>query len=264
MKHIGLFAIILLLLAACDPNDGDLIVPTVADIDSLATAVVLTENAPPAGFSTVSFPNVDANLELLSGWRAEVNFEFDGVFSQTTRTAEVRTSATITYNQLASARHVVAEIIDLNDAETVTQLEGVRLGPDTFLVRDGTCLSNAGDDADTLADLQAGDIVGGVLSANNTIDRGIINAETVWRYDFVLEDLTLPTIRLDANSRVLDFRREMWVAPEHNAVIRYFVTMEVENARLVGSELPVTGTVIIRYNLFDIGVEPNINVPFGC
>lgn len=260
-----LFLILLIVsVSACQPDTTDLPVPTVANIDALATAVVLTENAPPAGFSNVSFPRIDDNLDLLSGWRAELTFEFDGVFSQTTRSANVRTDATIIYNQLGSARRVVAEIVDLDTPDTVTQLEGVRLGPDTFLVRDGTCLTNAGDDANVLADLRAGDVIGGMLRADNTIDRAIINGEAVWRYDFVLEDLTLPALQLDANSRVLDFRREMWLAPEHNAVIRYFVTMEVENARLVQSELPVTGTVIIRYNLYDIGVVPNINVPFGC
>ena len=264
MKYWLPILVCLISLTACQPDDGELVMPTLANPDALGTAIILTQYAPPEGFSTVSFPKVDDNLTRLSGWRSEVTFEFNGVFAQTTRTAYVRNTANIYYNQVGSARRVVAEFVDLDDPETVTELEGVRLGPDAFLVRDGTCLTNAGDDADTLSNLSAGDLIGGVFQADNTIDTGIINGETVWRYDFLLENISLPTMRFDANTRVLDFRREMWVAPEHNAVIRYFITMEVENARLIQSELPVTGTVIVRYNLYDIGVVPNINVPYGC
>jgi hypothetical protein len=57
---------------------------------------------------------------------------------------------------------------------------------------------------------------------------------------------------------------EIWVAPEHNVVVRFYVTLNVQNAIVFDRQLPVTGQVIIRYDLFDIGVVPNISIPFGC
>jgi hypothetical protein len=42
------------------------------------------------------------------------------------------------------------------------------------------------------------------------------------------------------------------------------VTMEVEDVIVFASPLPVSGTLIIRYDVTDIGDIPSINVPFGC
>jgi hypothetical protein len=57
---------------------------------------------------------------------------------------------------------------------------------------------------------------------------------------------------------------EIWVAPQHNVVVRFYVTLNVQNVYLFDRQLPVTGQVIIRYDLYDIGVPQNISVPFGC
>ena len=48
------------------------------------------------------------------------------------------------------------------------------------------------------------------------------------------------------------------------AVVRFYVNLDVENAFIFDRQLPVTGQVILRYDLYDIGVVPNITVPFGC
>lgn len=255
----------LIVLSACQPAADTLVVPTLANPDAVATGFVLTENAPPAGFDTVSFPRIDDQLTRLPGWRYEMTFRFDGVFARTSRTVTTRTQATVSYNQLGSARRVVARIDnDLESASDPVQLEGVRLGPDAFLVRDEVCLQNAGDDANLLADLSAGDVLGGVAQARPLAQIETINGERVWRYDVTPEHLILPTVTFTDESRLLELRHDFWVAPAHNAVVRFYITAEVENVQLTQSPLPVTGTLILRYDLYDIGDVPNINVPFGC
>ncbi len=265
MKRLIATLFSLLLASACGQDAEPQPLPTRADPAAVATSLVLTENAPPEGFATVSFPRIDANLGNLSGWRAEMIFAFNGVFARTTREAAVQTRATVTYNQIGSARRVIAEIDnDLEAPGDAVRSEGVRLGPDVFLVRDGNCILNAAEDAELLADLSAGDLLGGVQRASSAAEIATINGERVWRYDFTEENLLLPNVGFREDSVILELRRELWVAPEHNAVIRFYVTMEVENVSIFGSTLPVSGTVLLRYDLHEIGSLPNITVPFGC
>lgn len=259
---------LLLTLAACQergrtPQDFPTRVPSV---DALATAQVLTQNAPPEGFrESVAFPQIDANLPLLSAWHYEVLLQFDGVFAQTPRRAEAFTRASVWYRQLGNHRRVLLESGgDLVEGEGITALEGVRLGDDTFLVRDGLCLPAA--DASAAADLRAGDLIGGVRVALPAGVRATINGEAVWRYDFTVDDLLLPQVRLGDNGRITAMSGELWIAPEHNAVVRYYVNLDVENVVLTLFEdaLPVSGQLILRYDLFEVGTDPNITQPFGC
>jgi hypothetical protein len=256
--------LLLLFIAACRPQET--VIPTVANPEAVATGFVLTENAPPAGFDTISFPRIDANLEELPGWRYEMEFEFIGRFARTPREANALTQATVWYQQLSSSRRVIARIQqDLQGESEPIRFEGVRLGPDTFLVRDGTCLTNAGEDAALVADLSAGDVLGGVQTATTASQKQVINGQQVWRYNFELDALVLPrSVTFADDSRILSLVSELWVAPEHNVVVRYYVTMEVENVIAFESPLPVSGSLIMRYDLYDIGVVPNINIPFGC
>lgn len=255
---------LLTLLTACGTR-APAALPTAIDIDSFATAVVLTENAPPPGFDLVAFPRIDDNLDNLPGWHYRTEVFFKGVFARTTRETSAHTVAEIWYEQVGNARRVVATIeSDMQNQPDPITYEAVRLGPDTFLVRDGVCLSNAGDDADLIADLGAGNLVGGVNRAETAVQRARINGEAVWRYSFGPDSLLLPSIALGADSRYELVNGELWVAPDHNVVVRYYVTLEIENATLFGGPLPVTGTVNMRYDLYDVGTTPNISVPFGC
>jgi hypothetical protein len=227
--------------------------------------VVLTENAPPLGFSSIAVPVMDSGLNNLSGWHYEVLLEFDGVFAGTPRRTAARTKADVWFNQLGTARRVVLETSgDLLGQETPGEIEAVRLGNDYFLVRDDTCLTNANSDAEAAANLSVGSLIGGVNRASVLGQKAVINGENAWLYGFNIEDMITPNIRFGDNARVLDIQGEFWYSPEHQAVIRYYLNMEIENTNLFGSPLPVTGTLIIRYDLFDIGIVPNINVPFGC
>jgi hypothetical protein len=262
-----LLILLVFMLAACNGRRGQRLedLPTPASIDALATAQVMTQNAPPPGFrESVSFPQVDAGLTELPGWRYLVQLEFDGVFARTPRQTTATASAEVWFNQVGSARRVVVQTSgELIGQTEDTVYEAVRLGPDAFLVRDGVCLDGAVEDAQAAADLRAGTLVGGVEHATPTGVRATLNGEEAWQYTFNPEDLNLPSIRLDNDGR-MSATGELWVAPEHNVVVRFYVNLEVENAFIFDRQLPVSGQVLLRYDLFDIGIVPNIAVPFGC
>jgi hypothetical protein len=256
---------LLLLLAACSGRRGQQLsdIPTLASPSDAATAQYMTQNAPPAGYrEEIVFPEIDAQLPNLPGWRYVVTLEFDGIFTRTPRETSASARAEVWFNQLASARRVVVDTSgELIGQEEDNKFEAVRLGPDAFLVRDNVC--NTGADAETAADLRAGLLVGGVNRAVPTGMRATLNSQEAWQYRFDIADLNLPSIRLDDNG-TLDATGEIWVAPEYNVVVRFYVNLEVENAFIFDRELPVTGQVILRYDLYDIGDVPNIAIPFGC
>jgi hypothetical protein len=57
---------------------------------------------------------------------------------------------------------------------------------------------------------------------------------------------------------------ELWIAPQQRVVVRYYLNLTVNNAILFDRQLPVSGTVLLRYDLYDVGTPFNISVPFGC
>ncbi|MFN8375861.1 MAG: hypothetical protein U0694_23685 [Anaerolineae bacterium] len=261
----------LLFLAACDRGSitDPSQLPTAVDPETAPTEFFLTQNAPPSGFSSVSFPQIDANLNLLAGWRYEVTLAFNGVFASTPRETSAEASAQVWFNQLGSARRVLLQTTgELIGQEEDTAFEAVRLGPDAFLVRSGVCLTNAGDDAAAAADLSAGGLIGGVTNAQPTGIHAIINGNLgmeSWQYGFSNADLVLPAIHTaEGGSIAMATQGEIWVAPSQNVVVRFYVTLNVENAIIFDRQLPVTGQVIIRYDLFEMGVAQNISMPFGC
>lgn len=262
-----LWLVVMMLAVACTGRRGQQIgdIPTLIPLDIAPTVFLLTENAPPPGFrETVSFPEVDVGLNQLLGWRYLVTLQFDGIFARTPRETSATARAEVWYNQLGSARRVEVDTSgELIGQEEDARFEAVRMGPDAFLVRDNTCLSNAGEDAETAADLRAGFLVGGVTSAVPTGRHAIINGQEVWEYRVSNENLNLPAIRLDEDG-TLNATGELWIAPEYNVVVRFYVNLDVENAFIFDRQLPVTGQVLLRYDLFDIGEATNITVPFGC
>jgi hypothetical protein len=102
-----------------------------------------------------------------------------------------------------------------------------------------------------------------VNSAVPTGRRAVINGQESWEYAFFPHDLNLPSVRLGEDGQVSG-QGELWVAPEHDTVIRFYVNLDVTDAYIFDRTLPVTGQVLLRYDLYDIGVVPNISVPFGC
>jgi len=264
MPYRCVLLVFILIFAGCRSREP-FVIPTLSNPQAAATSIVQTQNAPPPGFDSIAFPEIDANLTALPGWRYEMSMRFDGVFARTPRQTSANANAEVSYNQLASARRVVADLdIAFNEDGQGRQYEAVKHGSDTFLVQEGICQDNAGESANVAVGLSAGNLLGGVQTAQTMAQRAIINGEEVWRYDFSEENLILPNISFGDGSQILSLTGELWVAPEHNVVIRYYATLEVENVTLFGSNLPVTGMIRIRYDVFDIGEAPNLTVPFGC
>ncbi|MCK6577832.1 MAG: hypothetical protein L6Q98_06975 [Anaerolineae bacterium] len=259
---------ILLLLAACT-NRGQRIedIPTAASVEDMATALPLTQNAPPAPFNRVltTFDLIDNHLNELPGWRYVVQLEFDGTFARTPRETSASAQAEVWFNQMASARRVslttTGELIGQTEDSAY---EAVRLGPDSFLVRDGACLVGARGDAQTAADLRAGDLAGGVRQATPGGRQEVINGQAVYLYTFSEADLILPPIRPADGGRVTLESGELWIAPQISAAVRYYLNLDVESVILFDRQLPVSGSVRLRYDLHEVGTAFNITVPFGC
>lgn len=267
---IPLALLLIALLAACTPrglNPEDL--PTaITDLDAVATQQSLTRNAPPPRYRDgIAYEQIDKGLDDLAGWRYTVNLVFDGVFTGTPREVHSETTVEVWYAQLGDKRRVVVEADGalLTDGEPLMS-EGVRIGDRTFLVQDGTCTETTGTTTQTIADVGVGTLLGGVREAVPAGQRGTINGEAVWRYAFLNEALNLPSVELLQDGGILSAAGELWFAPEHEAVVRFYLTLQVENAVIFGNDSapPVTGQVVMRYDLYDVGQEQNISIPFGC
>ena len=269
MKRL-LWLVLLLALAsaACttprglQPND----IPTLASLSDMATALPLTQNAPPAPFNgtLTGFANVDNTLTALPGWRYLVQLDFEGVFADTPRQASASARAEVWFNQLASARRIVISTSgELIGQEEDTSSEAVRLGPDAFLVQNGACIRDT-PDAETAADLRAGELVGGVSRATPGGKRATINGEEVYLYTFDPADLVLPSIRIGDNGAYSVTGGELWISPARNAVVRFYLNLDVQNVVIFDRPLPVSGQIWMRYDLYDIGEAANITTPFGC
>ncbi|MEZ4668554.1 MAG: hypothetical protein R3E39_11630 [Anaerolineae bacterium] len=267
MKPIfALLCFIVFLLAACNSQRGQTIqeIPTAASIEGLATAQVQTAVAPPEGFrDSVSFPQVDANLQLLAGGRYEVTLEFDGVFARTPRQTSANTTAAVWFNQAGGQRRVTVQTSGELLGREDNSFEAVRLDADSFLVQAGTCVTG-GEDAKTAANLSAGSLVGGVTHATPAGQKATLNGEEVWKYDFTTTDLNLPAIHVPDDGTLEATSGELWIAPSRNAVVRFYVNLNVTNTIIFDRALPVDGQVIIRYDLYDVGKTTNISVPNGC
>lgn len=248
------------------PDDLPTRIPSV---DALATAAIQTENAPPVPFNNgVVFPMIDDNLPLLSNWRSEATLRFTGVFAGTSRPVEFEAGIQTWFNQTGNQRRtVVTGVGDLFGEASGAILEGVRLGQRTFLVRAGGCFDETQDRLTVvLADLRAGDLLGGVRFASPGASKGILNGEEVWRFDLIPDNIVLPQVDFGELGSITRLDAEVWVAPRRNAVIRYYANVEIENAliTLFDSSLPLTGQLFLRYELYEIGENPNITIPTGC
>lgn len=256
------------LIAGCEtftPVDQPL--PTIMrDLDAAATAQVMTQNAPPPRFrERIALATFETGLNELPGWQYTVTAEFEGVFSGTSRPATATTTAQVAYHQLTTARRVVLTAAgSLLTEEAPVTSEAVRVGRDVYLVIEGQCSTVKDTDAAAVVDAGANLLIGGIAEAVPTGNTGVINGESVYRYAFEPEALRLASIEVQGDGSVRVVNSELWFSAERAAVVRLYLTLDVENATVFGSQLPVTGQVIIRYDLTDVGFDPNISIPFGC
>jgi hypothetical protein len=264
LAAIGLFGFI----AGCETfTPADQPLPTIInDLDAAATAQVMTQNAPPPRFRDgIALPTFETGLDELPGWQYTVTAEFEGVFSGTSRPATATTTGQVAYHQLTSARRVVLTAAgSLLTEEAPVTSEAVRVGRDVYLVIAGQCSVVTDTDAAAVVDAGANLLIGGLAEAVPTGVTGVINGESVYRYTFEPDALRLASIEPQGDGGVQVVNSELWFSAERAAIVRLYLTLDVENASVFGSQLPVTGQVIIRYDLTDVGIDPNISVPFGC
>lgn len=262
-KRTILGLVLLLALSACDiGGNDDIVVPTIADVESAATASVQTQNAPPAGFQEVNYPQIDQGLDQLSFSRFEIDVTFDGIYADTGEETAGEMHLEALSNQLSVARWVDIEFNGEVFSGGATNLTAVRLSNNYYMINpNGVCITETSQ-IQEIANLDAGQIVGGVELAGPTSRRGEINGYPAWQYGFGPEALVEPQIQTTVSLDILT--GELWVAPDFQIVVRYIVEMNVENAQLLFGNRPVTGRLRYEYNVYDINLEQNISIPNGC
>jgi hypothetical protein len=265
--------ILALSLAGCSTSKKDtpLATPTIPSFEEVSTSVFLTQNAPPAGFGEVRFDPLDLHLADHGGWVYRMTGSFEGTIDDSGQPVQGNLSIQVIGNEIGQTRRVLFEasgrafLVD----DAVLTLEGVRFINDYYLVDvNGKCTTDVGGQAGsaTIADLSAGQVIGGVVRAVPTGHRIEIEGIPAWQYTFAPSDVRLPAVHTAANS-TLALAADLWIAPQLNAVLRYEVTAQVAHVQLLWAEqTPVSGTLYFRYDLSipDLGVQPNISVPHGC
>lgn len=270
-----IFAVLLIALAACSSSGSDsLVVPTRADFDTLPTARFLTENAPPPGFGSLQLDPIDTFLADQPGWTYTVTGSFDGVFDATGEPAAGAFEVQVQANELGQTRRVVLEAqgAAFLPENALLRLEGVRFSNDYYIVDvNGLCTVDEGGTmgGSAIADLAAGQLIGGVSTAVPSGYRQEIEGLSAWQYTFTAEAMRLPAVHQIADSRVA-LEADLWVAPGVRAVVRYEVTATVRQVYLLWANQDaadtVSGTLYLRYelNVPELGTLPNISVPHGC
>lgn len=269
----GLISTILIasvLLAACDQilgEDEPVIIPTVADMDfnQFQTALVFTANAPPTGFDTIAFPEVDDNLITTVYSRFEINVYFDGYDSNTAEALNGYMRLQSWNDEQHVSRQVKIEFVNDVFSGGSSNLDIVRISNDYYMLdANGICTYDPALIGD-IANLRAGQLIGGIQFAQPTGRKEVVNNLMAWQYGFDPQFVNGPAVEFAEETSVFDLLTgEIWVNPEHNIVLRYAIEMNVHKARLLFGNREVTGRLRYQYDVHDIGIQPNISIPNGC
>lgn len=267
-RALCLIGLCVALISACQTLPDT--IPTLSSIPMAQTAAVLTQNAPPTAYrSAIEFPLLDARLTRLPSWYSVVAVLFDGIVTTDKSRTTAQIEAQIYRNELASTRRVLfsarGEAFGVKDSRS---FEAVRIANDYYWVLQNPAACAVLKDTDTarrqIADYTAGALLGGIKLALPTGQKAVINNQNAWEYAFAPDSLTLPIIHTDNVGTYTIAAGSLWVAPESDAVVRFSLTVNVDNVRLLEGEVPVTGQLRATYELKEINVPYNITVPFGC
>lgn len=260
-----------MLLAACDRLLGkdEIVLPTQAslDFDHYQTVIVFTQNAPPAGFETVAFSQVDDNLITTVYSRFEINLYLEnGYYSDTGQPVEQGYMRLRVWNdEFHVARHLQMEFLGDVFAGSSSNLDIVRISNDYYMVDvNGVCITDPSVIAE-IANLNAGQLIGGFEFAQPTGRQDTINGVEAWQYGFDPQYVNRPAIQLTSETSAVDLLTgEVWVSPHYNIVVRYGIEMNIHRATLLFGNREVTGRLRFQYDVFNIGDPPNISIPNGC
>jgi hypothetical protein len=263
---LGMALMVCLFVVGCTFNLAPPPMPTPKTVEDELTARYKTEVAPPPGFETgVQFPRVDANLDQQPGWHYKLSLSFDGVFTGTQDSTTGTLDADIYGNEQSGARRVVLAASGAAFGLTEDRrIEGVRIGNDYYQVdANKICTKVEKPGSGQIADLMAGNIIGGVRNASPAANKKTENGIDIWQYDIPAGELIPPALQVGEGGGVTIAAGELWVAPSLKAVWLYSITLNVDNAILQGDR-PLTGQVRATYQLVETGVLYNISIPFGC
>ncbi len=267
VMYIVMFIWATLTLVACSPAASDDPVPTQIDLTTLPTHIFLTENAPPAGFGRVNFDPIDANLSARQGWHYTVTGQFEGTFDASGEPATGTFTADVWASEIGETRRVVLVVEGAAFApdDALRELEGVRWSNDYYIVDNSGQCQSGGDGAQVIANLSAGQLVGGVISATPTGHRQPIGDYPAWQYTFAPQDARFPAVHRAEDSTVT-LEADLWIAPELDAVVRYEARLAVSGVTLLSADQAVSGALYLRYELDLAALDtlPNISVPHGC
>lgn len=276
MRRLWAWVVVLLIgAAACAPavSDNEPL-PTLVDLTVHPTYQFLTQQAPPPGFGVLTtLDAIDNTLRAQTGWTYTVSATFEGIADATGDPAIGTLTLIVQGDEPSQRRRVVltAEGRAFLPNDGLLQLEGVRFSNDYYIVDvNGVCTADQGGqmvDA-AIADLGAGDVIGGVARAFPTGHQDTITGLQAWQYSFTSAEMRLPAIHRRTDSSV-DVQADLWFAPSVNAALTYDVTATVARVHLLWAdqtESTVSGTLYLRYELDApaLGVLPNISVPHGC
>lgn len=255
--------VLLLFLTGCS-GLGQTPPPPPHSPESLATAIRLTENAPPAGYEMMALPRLDTGLDDLAGYRVVLELRFQGVYASTLQETSGIIRAEVWGDGLTPARRVRLDAEGPVFASEPRDLEAVRIVDAHYLVNEeGRCLLNVEDTAQAVAALSMHDLLGGVEQVPYAGIQAVLNGEQAYRYNVETGVVALPFIHRAENS-VVTASGELWVAPEYDVVTRYYVNADVSHVTLLEGEQSVSGQIFVRYDVYEIGTVPNISIPFGC
>jgi hypothetical protein len=200
-----------------------------------------------------------------------VTGSFEGVFDADGQPASGQFQATVQANEPGQIRRVVLEIDGnaLLSNQGILKLEGVRWSNDYYVVDiNGRCTKET-QSGSAIADLSAGQLIGGVARAIPTGHRQTFGEVAAWQYTFSPNDARLPAIHTTPESIII-LAADLWVAPDLSAVLTYEVTATVQKVYILWADQntssTVSGTLYLRYDLSvpDLNVVPNISIPHGC
>lgn len=275
MRHLPIMGLVLMGwmgIAGCTSPESDAPLPTVVDLTQLPTSRFLTENAPPAGWGTLALDPIERHLpEFHQGWTYTVRGSFEGMFDASGQPAEGQFEAVVQVNEIGKAQRVLltAEGGAFLTNEVLLKLEGVRFSNEYYVVDiNGRC-SQDEQSGPAIADLSAGQLIGGVRLVIPTGHRQEIEGIPAWQYTFAPTDARLPAIHRTPDSYVA-LAADLWIAPSLNAVLRYDITASVERVFILWADKEVSstvsGTLYLHYELSipELDVIPNISIPHGC
>jgi hypothetical protein len=272
-SFLGLIATILtasMILAACGPILGkDNVTPSPTrfeqSFEQYETSLPYTQNAPPEDFDTVSFPEIDDNLPTTVYSRFELTVNFDGYYTDTSEPVDGFMRLKAWNDEFNVARQIQIEFLGDVFSGGASNLDVVRINNSYYMINpNGVCITDQGQVAE-LANIRAGQLIGGVEFAQPTSNVADINGFRAWQYGFDEQFINPPAIQFEGENNELDYLSgAVWVSPEHNVVVRYTVEMNVHHATLLFGERPVTGRIRYQYDVYDIGLAPIISIPNGC